>query len=193
MIILQDSNFGKNTLPISPYFDYLDKLDERISVTVRHRATGKNKVPGHKDDRGGDGGKKYGNIRTLVGAYKTNPPDTAGCTTFCETGPRHTPAFCPKVSRGEVTETTVHEKNLCTGCLGPKARCPEDCRNRRHVNKAGKTVYKTCPTCHKNKGLQIHQQCQQGTHDTGTLAVPQPRGPGRAAAENQASTVIGPR
>ena len=27
--------------------------------------------------------------------------------------------------------------------------------------------------------------------NTGTLAVPQPRGPGRAAAENQASTVTG--
>ena len=168
MIILQDSDFGKTHSPISSYYKYLDKLDERISVAVRHRAArnpGKNKVPGHKDD---PPGKKYGNIRTLVGAYETNPPDTAGCTTFCETGPRNTPAFCPKVSRGEVTETTVHEKNLCTGCLGPKARCPEDCRNKRHVNKAGKTVYKTCPTCHKNKGLQVHQQCQQGTREMNT-------------------------
>ena len=96
MIILQDSDFGKTHSPISPYFEYLDKLDERISITVRHRAAGKNKGPGHEDDRGGDGGKKYGNIRTPVGAYDANPPDSAGCTMFCKTGPGHTPAYCPR-------------------------------------------------------------------------------------------------
>ena len=35
LIILQDTDFEKISSPITPYFEYLDKLDERISVAVR--------------------------------------------------------------------------------------------------------------------------------------------------------------
>ena len=81
-------------------------------------------LTGHKDDRGGDGGKKYGNIRTLVGAYEANPPDAAGCAMFCKTGPGHMPAYCPKFKTGKITEATLHKKKLCTGCLGALAQRP---------------------------------------------------------------------
>ena len=151
----------------------LDKLDERISITVRHRVAknpGKNKVAGHKDDRGGDRGKKYGYIRSLRGAYNITPPDSAGCTTFCKTRPGHNPDFCPRFKSQKITEATLHKKKLCTGCLGPRAECPKDCRNKKHVNKSRKTVYKTCQNCKKNKGLRIHQQCLQGAQGKNTRA-----------------------
>ena len=37
-IILQKSKYGKVYSPIEKYFEYLDELDERISVAMRHRA-----------------------------------------------------------------------------------------------------------------------------------------------------------
>ena len=59
MIILQDTDFGKISSPIAPYFEYLDKLDERISIAVRHRAVRNpkrnNKGPDKKEDHGGNG------------------------------------------------------------------------------------------------------------------------------------------
>ena len=147
MIILQDTDFGKTSSPITPYFEYLDKLDERISIAVRHRAVrnpGRNKGPGYKDDRSGDGGKKYGNTRTLAGAYEISPHGTAGCTTFCKTGPAHKPAYCPRFKNGEITEATLHKKKLCTGCLGPKDGCPQNCKNKKTKDKAGRIIWKTC-------------------------------------------------
>ena len=199
MIILQDSDFGKTSSPITAYFEYLDKLDERISVAVRHRAVRNpkgNKGPGHKDDRNGDGGKKYGTTRTLVGAYELNPPDTAGCTMFCKTGLAHKPAFCPRFKTGEITMATLHKKKLCVSCLGPKTGCPQTCKNKTVVSRrTGKTVWKTCKTCNKSKSLQIHTQCSQGAQgsNTQTPFVPQPRGRGGAATTNNTGELPDPR
>ena len=71
---------------------------------MRHKATknpGRNhKGPDNKEDRGGNGWKKYGNTKTLAGAYEVSPQGTAGCTTFCKTGLAHKPAFCPRLKSG---------------------------------------------------------------------------------------------
>ena len=126
-----------------------------------------------------------------------SPHGTAGCTTFCKTGTAHKPAFCPRLKSGEITEAILHKKKLCTGCLGPKDGCPQNCQNKKTMGKAGKPIWKTCPTCNKNKGLQIHQQCRQGAQgaqgsNTRTPFVPQPRGRGGAAANDNAGRVNGP-
>ena len=51
-IILQDSKYGEEYSPINKFFEYLERLDERISVTVRHRQAakphGKSKDPRQK-------------------------------------------------------------------------------------------------------------------------------------------------
>ena len=90
MKILQASNFGKSEPAagkpsmIEEYFSYIEDLDERISVAIRHRAAknpGKPRESGHKDDsRRSQGG---GNARTLRGAYETTPQkNRPGCKTF---------------------------------------------------------------------------------------------------------------
>ena len=108
MKILQASNFGKSKPTagkpsmIEEYFNYLEDLDERISVAIRHRAAkkpGKPRESGHKDEsRKGQGG---GGARSLRGAYETTP-QTSGpwCKTFCTKGQKHMPAFCPKMASG---------------------------------------------------------------------------------------------
>ena len=52
-IILQDSGYGRLYSPIQQFFNYLEKLDERISVALRHRQSGKGpekpKDPNHRD------------------------------------------------------------------------------------------------------------------------------------------------
>ena len=134
-IILQDSNYGKEYFPIKKFFEYLEKFDKRISVAVRHRAAKnlwKPKGSGHQDDP-----PKKRETRFLRGAYETTPSKTGGCTTFCKTGQNHEPAFCPKMASGEVTEATVHQKKLCTGCLGPKTACPQSCQRKQYVNRSG--------------------------------------------------------
>ena len=68
-IILQDSNYGKGYSPIQTYFDYLERLDKRISVAVRHRAArnpGKTKEPKDPNNQGNHGGYQSRNLR---GAY----------------------------------------------------------------------------------------------------------------------------
>ena len=55
MIILQDTDFGKTSSPITPYFKYLDKLDERISIAVRHKAAQKTGRPKETKDQKGQG------------------------------------------------------------------------------------------------------------------------------------------
>ena len=72
MKILQASNYGKSEPAagkpsmVEEYFSYIEDLDERISVAIRHRAArtpGKPRESGHKDDsRRSQGG---GNARTL--------------------------------------------------------------------------------------------------------------------------------
>ena len=67
-------------------------------------------------------------------------------------------------------------------------------------DKVRRPIWKTCPTCNKNKGLNIHQQCRQGAQGaqgaqgTNTRApfVPQPTGRGGAAANDNTGAVIGP-
>ena len=53
-IILQDSGYSEMYSPIEQFFDYLERLDERISVSLRHRQAGKSPVKSkdmhHKDD-----------------------------------------------------------------------------------------------------------------------------------------------
>ena len=93
----------------------------------------------------------------------------------------------PRMASREVTEITLHQKKLCTGCLGPKSDCPRGCQRKEWVNKSGQTKQITCPQCGKNKNLRVHQNCQQGVQ--GTPVVPQPRGHGGAA---RAGAVNGP-
>ena len=65
-ILLQDSRYGKDYSPVEKFFEYLKRLDERISVALRHRAaknSGKPKEAGRKDDsKKGQGG---GGTRSL--------------------------------------------------------------------------------------------------------------------------------
>ena len=55
MMILQDTDFRKTSSPITPYFEYLDKLDERISIAVRHRAAQKPGKPKDTKDQKSQG------------------------------------------------------------------------------------------------------------------------------------------
>ena len=54
-IILQDSGYGELYSPIEKFFENLEKLDERISVSLRHRQAGKtqgkSKDTHRKDDK----------------------------------------------------------------------------------------------------------------------------------------------
>ena len=54
-IILQDSGYGELYSPIEKFFECLEKLDERISVSLRHRQAdktqGKSKDTHNKDDK----------------------------------------------------------------------------------------------------------------------------------------------
>ena len=51
MIILQKSDYGKKYSPVEKFFDYLEELDEQISVAIRHQAAkDPAKGSGHQDD-----------------------------------------------------------------------------------------------------------------------------------------------
>ena len=78
-IILQDSEYGRLYSPIKKFFQYLERFDERISVSMRHRQAGKAHVRS-KDSHHKEGKQKNENER---------------CGVFCSDGSKHYPHQLP--------------------------------------------------------------------------------------------------
>ena len=120
-IILQDSKYGESYSPIEKFFEYLERLDERISVSMRHRQAaktqGRSKDTHHKEEK-----KKNNSYSPRSLKWTTKANVQAGCGTFCKTGDRHFPDRCPKLMNGGVTEVLVNKKGLRMCCLRKKKK-----------------------------------------------------------------------
>ena len=116
-IILQVSGYGRLYSPVEKFFQYLERLDERISVAMRHRQAGK--LQGRSRDSHPEEGKRknetYGKdhqLKTLRGAYEIKPEvgdrnNKTGCGDFCKTGQFHPRFLCPNIANGKVTEADL--------------------------------------------------------------------------------------
>ena len=180
-IILQDSDYGRLYSPIEKFFSYLERLDERISVAMRHRQTskgqGRNKDSGNKDPPQGE--RKQKKDSYVGGRSLRSDVSQEVCGICQEEGSKHYPNQCPKILDGSVGAGLLQKKGFCTCCLSKK------CKNGSHRTKAGNVIKLNCAKCKKHKSLPVHQRCFQGEGprdgNSTTPIVPQPRGTGLAA------------
>ena len=175
MKILQASNYGKSKPAagkpsmVEEYFSYIEDLDKRISVAIRHRAArtlGKPRESGYKDDSRKSQGS--GNARILRGAYDSKPEagdrsNKTGCGDFCKTGQFHPRFLCPNIANGKVTEENLKEWDFCSCCLQPKKKCQQGHMTRRD----GTQTSVACDQCHKHLKLPVHQACPPRTQGAG--------------------------
>ena len=176
MIILQDTDFGKISSPITPYFEYLDKLDERISIAVRHRAaqpTGRPNETKYQKGQGAYGGNQSTTLRgTHDGESEAGDRrNKTGCGVFCKTGQFHPRFLCPNIANGKVTEENLKEMDFCSCCIQPKEKCQQGHATRRD----GTQMTVACDHCHKHLKLPVHQACPPRT---------QGAGPGQGASDS---------
>ena len=92
-IILQDSGYGRLYSPVEKFFQYLERLDEWISVAMRHRqagkAQGRSKDSHHRDSHHKDNKQKndpYSGGRSLRSDVSQD-----GCGVFCSDGKKLVP------------------------------------------------------------------------------------------------------
>ena len=172
-IILQDIGHGRLYSPIQKFFPYLERLDERINVSMRHRQAGK--AQGRSKDSHRKEGKQndetYGGGRSLRSDVSQD-----GCGVFCSDGSKHYPNSCPKVRDESVTGGLLKKKGYCSCCIREKKKCS----GGSIKNKAGTLVKFNCASCNKHNKFSVHKQCsqRQDSHDGiyGTPKVAQPRG-----------------
>ena len=167
-IILQKSKYGKVYSPIEKYFEYLDELDERISVAMRHRATQNAGRPKETKSQKGQGAYEGNQSTTLRGTHDSKPEagdrrNKTGCGVFCKTGQFHPRFLCPNIANGKVTEESLKERDFCSCCLQPKEKCQQGHANRRD----GTQMTVACDHCHKHLKLPVHQACPPRTQGAG--------------------------
>ena len=106
-IILQDSGYGRLYSPVEKFFQYLERLDERISVAMRHRQAGK--AQGRSKDFHHKEGKQKNDTHSCGRSLRSEVSQD-GCGAFCSNGKKHFPNWCPKVRDGSVTGALLKKK-----------------------------------------------------------------------------------
>ena len=121
-IILQDSGYGRLYSPVKKFFQYLERLDDRISVAMRHRqagkAQGRSKDSHHRDSHHKDNKQK--NETHSGGRSLRSEVSQDGCGAFCSDGKKYFPNWCLKVKDGSVTAGLLKKKGFCSCCISKK-------------------------------------------------------------------------